>query len=74
MMGKKTLADIRTELKHVRTAKGQLFPEWVEQELQRLDRTPEQDQRFLETLRMLRDALAQPRGKKPTRSRKKATG
>jgi hypothetical protein len=74
MMGKRTLADIRADLVQARTSKGKPFPEWLEQELRRLERAPEADKQALETLLMLRDALSAPQAKKPARGRRKATG
>ena len=71
MMGNKTLKEIRAEVRAA-YAKAGIDPEsWLEQRLCRLQGKPAADPRELETLLLLRQALAEATLAKPRKARKR---
>ncbi len=65
MMGKKTLREIREEVQTAFAESDDDTGEWLERELRKLRRRRKPNQGEIDTLLLLRDALAaaKPRGK-----------
>ncbi len=66
MMNKKKLSTIRKEVQDAAGRTGQDVGEWLRREIRKLERKPEPDPREIETLLLLRNALA---GAKPKRAK-----
>jgi hypothetical protein len=72
MMGNKKLTTVRTEVRQAFAKTGIDADQWFAQQIRKLERRASSDQVEIETLRLLRDALAEAAQAAPKKPRRGA--
>ena len=71
MIGKKKLSTLREEVREAFPRAGTDPEQWFDREIRKLERRPDSGQGEIETLRMLRDALADAVKAAPKKTRRR---